>query len=86
MKWPSGIYTLVKPWYGCPPGWSQGWTYQDNEDISNNNYISYGHHFAGKILKAFWGKNLINYRSNNTIMKRIIMIFKLHRVNFFLNK
>lgn len=48
VKWPDWTYVLVKPWYGCPPGWYEGWTFQDNEDISNNNYISYGHHVAGR--------------------------------------
>lgn len=47
VKWPKWAYTLVKPYYGCPPGWYQGWTFQDNEDSANKNYISYGHHFAG---------------------------------------
>lgn len=56
VKWPKWAYTLVKPYYGCPPGWYQGWTFQDNEDSANKNYISYGHHFAGKILNDFLKK------------------------------
>lgn len=58
MNWPDDRFTLVKPWYGCPPGWAQGWTYQDNEDMSNNNYITYYHHFYGRILDGFIFKSI----------------------------
>lgn len=64
VKWPDWAYTLVKPKAGCPPGWYQGWTFQDNEDYANKNYISYGHHFAGRIWNAFF-LNVINYRLND---------------------
>ncbi len=37
MQWPSGTYTLMQPRQGCPPGWSSGWRYQDNEDSRNAN-------------------------------------------------
>ncbi|XP_048743790.2 uncharacterized protein LOC125657178 isoform X1 [Ostrea edulis] len=47
VKWPRGTYTLVKPKSGCPSGWLQGWRYQDNEDDSNQNRVTYGHHFFG---------------------------------------
>lgn len=56
VKWPNWAYTLVKPRDGCPPGWEQGWTFQDNEDYANKNYISYGHHFEGRKWNAFVNK------------------------------
>ncbi|XP_052681062.1 uncharacterized protein LOC128161727 [Crassostrea angulata] len=66
VNWPDDRFTLVKPWYGCPPGWAQGWTYQDNEDISNKNYITYYHHFYGekfgRDFKFYYCSK--NYRSN----------------------
>lgn len=46
-SWPKGKYTLVKPKSGCPSGWVEGWRFQDNEDYSNHNWITSGHHFYG---------------------------------------
>lgn len=52
VEWPFGTYTLVKPISGCPPGWWEGWTFQDNEDSHNSNQMPIGgHHFAG--IKSF---------------------------------
>lgn len=50
-QWPKGTYTLVKSRAGCPSGWKEGWRYQDNEDNSNNNFITPDHHFYGIIFK-----------------------------------
>ncbi|XP_048739159.2 uncharacterized protein LOC125653630 [Ostrea edulis] len=48
VKWPQGTYTLVKPVTGCPPGWLEGWRFQDNENDYNANYINRNpHHYYG---------------------------------------
>ncbi|XP_065937962.1 uncharacterized protein [Magallana gigas] len=63
VEWPSGTYTLVKPKSGCPPGWREGWTYQDNEDGNNKNSFSYDPHFAGSFgrnMKFFYCTKIAN--------------------------
>ena len=42
LSWPYGRYALPKPVRGCPPGWSTGSRYQDNEDSYNINSESAG--------------------------------------------
>ena len=37
VQWPGGTYSLPQAKDGCPPGWSSGWRYQDNEDDDNAN-------------------------------------------------
>ncbi|XP_063442712.1 uncharacterized protein LOC134723013 [Mytilus trossulus] len=56
VQWPKGTYTLVKPKYGCPTGWKEGWRKQDNEDHGNSNFITSGHHFFGD-----FGRNMKFY-------------------------
>ena len=41
-SWPYGRYALPKPRRGCPPGWSSGSRFSDNEDDNNINSESAG--------------------------------------------
>ncbi|ESP03389.1 hypothetical protein LOTGIDRAFT_137430, partial [Lottia gigantea] len=50
ITWPVGSYGLMKTTSGCPSGrvhWSEGWRYQDTENIINKNSWSNPIHLSG---------------------------------------
>lgn len=48
--WPSGSYGLPKPSSGCPDNnWTEGFRYQDSENVENTNLKSNGSHLSGTV-------------------------------------
>lgn len=56
LMWPTGSFSLYQPVSGCPHSnkWFEtGSRFYDNEDDSNGNSWSVGHHLAGKLSFIF---------------------------------
>ncbi|XP_076072782.1 uncharacterized protein LOC143044606 [Mytilus galloprovincialis] len=50
LIWPTGTFSLYQPVSGCPNShimFETGWRFHDNEDTTQNNSWSIGHHLAG---------------------------------------
>ena len=64
VQWPDGKYSLPQAKSGCPPGWSSGWRYQDDEDDDNHN--SWEPPNLGSYMKIGLGANYKTYYCTKT--------------------